>query len=131
MRRSFACLASFLLALAACGGKVVVDANGAAGGAHTGGSGGTTGAGGCDAVTHTISPAGYDTSCNTDADCVSVYFGDLCGDCLCPFGAISVADQAKYEAEAAAKAVSHSGVGCTCPASHAVCLGGTCEGSVP
>jgi hypothetical protein len=137
MNRSFACLALLLAALAACGGKVVVDANatGAVGGADTGGlgSGGTTetGTGGCDPVAHTISPDGYDTSCNGDADCVNVFFGDLCGNCLCPFASINVAGKAQYDAESAAKSVPHTGIVCSCPASHAVCNAGVCSGTVP
>jgi hypothetical protein len=138
MSRSLACCSLLLAAFAACGGKVVVDstsATGAVGGANTGGwgSGGTTesGAGGCDAAAHTISPVGYDTSCNVDADCVNVFFGDLCGNCLCPFASINVGGEAEYQAESAAKSVAHTGIVCSCPASHAVCLGGTCEGMVP
>jgi hypothetical protein len=132
-------LVPFACVGAACGGKVVVDdastsatggnsGAGGGGGAPGSGPGGSTstGAGGCDAASHTIDITDFDVSCTQASDCAAVFLGNFCYDCRCPFWAINVADLMKYEAEAQ-KEPWGTGPVCDCRDSLVVCLQGRCE----
>lgn len=55
--------------------------------------------------TPTLQTNDYGKTCSVDADCVAVYLGPLCQVCGgCTNAAISVADKAKYDADAKAGA---------------------------
>jgi hypothetical protein len=139
MNRTIARLSAVLVAGvgAACGGHVVVDGSAQAGSTASGSGGATSsgtggaGAGGCNADDHTIDITDFDVSCTTTSDCVNVFIGNLCGNCLCPFSAINVADKAKYAAEQQAKAVPPQSGVCSCPAIPAVCVQGQCTVQPP
>jgi hypothetical protein len=49
-----------------------------------------------------LNPSDFDRSCNSDGDCIEAYSGHVCSNgplCMCPFGAINVRDQSKYDAQ--------------------------------
>ncbi len=71
---------------------------------------------------------GYDVSCTTNSDCISVTSGDICpGSCACGGSTISQSGEAQYEAQYGA-AISRIPLGtCGCPLSGIPeCVGGTC-----
>ncbi len=123
----------------ACGGKVIFDssAGGAFPGSTTSGAsiattiGATTSTGGCDPASHTLDASGFDVTCNVASDCMSAFLGNFCQTCRCPFGAISIMDQAKYQTEAAAKSVGAPPETCDCPASKVACIQGACVAMPP
>ena len=75
-----------LLLVAACGGQVA------------GFDGGTTQSDGGLCVD--IEPSAFDTSCNTDPDCIGIATGNICSgyNCICPGASISASSQAAYDA---------------------------------
>jgi hypothetical protein len=118
--------------VSACGGIAVLPADGGEGGATAGSSSSSqastsTGEPICDPALHTISPADYDLTCDDDSDCVAVFLGDLCQGCFCKFGAINVADEAKHDADLAAKSKGVPTTStCGCPFLPVACDGGQC-----
>ncbi len=79
-----------------------------------------------------VSTASYSKDCKVDADCTTVFSGDVCAVCAgCPNDAISAADGAKFQAEYdAAKAscgAKDTSVSCApCSMKDARCVGGRC-----
>jgi hypothetical protein len=72
-----------------------------------------------------ISASSYDQSCTTDADCIAVYEGPLCDDCLCVNAAINQGANDAYEQ--AINAAEPDPPACFCPSSPPPrCYGGTC-----
>jgi hypothetical protein len=63
-----------------------------------------------------IDPASYDTSCQSDSDCIDVSAGVICSgyNCLCGGATINASGQARYEA-ALASVTRGAGPGCGCP----------------
>jgi hypothetical protein len=73
-----------------------------------------------------LSASSYDRSCATNDDCVSVYEGSLCSDCLCPNAAIARSAQPTYESDRASLGGGPSV--CFCPAiASPVCRAGVCR----
>lgn len=76
----------------------------------------------------TASTSGYDTSCNTDADCVGVPDGDVCM-CECISAAVNQREASRYD-DQVKSAKSHCGCGqsatCECERVTASCMAGTC-----
>ncbi len=126
--RCFALLVAGACVVGACGGKAVID--GRDGSTATGMGGSTTtsssGAGGCAPALHTIDAGDFDASCMVDSNCLSVFIGDLCGNCRCPNASINAAGKAKYDAEVKAKSAPPSPGGCFCPAIKSKCAQGHC-----
>ena len=102
----------------ACGGLV----------ADPGADGGGTGIGidaGLDASDPcTIRASTYDQACTTDADCVSVFDGNVCSaHCRCPNSAINKGQLARYQSDFPR---ADGGGACGCPLLRAVCANGVC-----
>lgn len=80
----------------------------------------------------TLSASEFDTSCQVDADCVSVTLTTLCAgqpQCLCGGSSINGKDQARYEAllQQIEQQLPDAGSCFGCPAlGRPTCLGGTC-----
>jgi len=126
------------LGLLGCGGKAVIDGTLGAGGTGGGGStssttssGGGGGSGGCDVASHTIDIADFNVSCAVPSDCIPVFIGNFCSSCRCPFAAINVADQTKYDAEKQIKEAGAPPFTCNCPAANPTCVQGKCETKTP
>ncbi len=47
-----------------------------------------------------IEPSAFDTSCNTDPDCIGIATGNICSgyNCICPGASIGASSQAAYDA---------------------------------
>jgi len=125
------------LGLLGCGGKAVIDGTLGAGGLGGGTSTSSTtssasgGAGGCDAASHTIDIADFNVSCTVASDCIPVFIGNFCSSCRCPFAAINVADQTKYDAEKQIKEAGAPPFTCGCPVAQPTCAQGKCAVQVP
>jgi hypothetical protein len=132
-----------VLGIAACGGKTAGSggdqgsssgggSGGGNGGSGSGGSGGSGGNGGSSSggasadasACVDVSPASFDTACETDGDCTIVTTGVLCtGSCNCGDTPISRASLASYEAITQSIQLG----ACPCPASpNPACLHGQC-----
>ena len=104
--------------------------SGSGGGATSSTIAGSGGAA-CDPASHTIDVADYDTTCTEALDCAPAFFGDLCGPCSCAFGAINLADQARYSADVQLLNVGTPPDSCFCPATVVDCDAGRCVGGTP
>jgi hypothetical protein len=91
--------------------------------------GGRCSDGACDAdagcAKGSIHASSYDPSCALDADCTSVFDGDLCGLCFCPNAAINARGRAQWQSDFEAH---HPAPGtCSCPfLGTPKCAAGTC-----
>ncbi len=73
----------------------------------------------------TIEASSYDRTCAADSDCIIVYQGSLCSECLCGNAAISQSAQSAYESDFAARP-QNANV-CNCPdEALPVCTSGVC-----
>lgn len=68
----------------------------------------------------TIDTTGYDQSCQTDSDCVTVSVGSICengGSCMCTAGSIRASEKDRFDAHVAAveAASKPGGRPCSCP----------------
>lgn len=81
--------------------------------------------GGAPPCSGAIDASDYDQSCTTDADCVAVYTGSVCGGCFCPNGAVGSKGFAAYQTDWNAYGPPASV--CFCPLLPTpVCTGGVC-----
>jgi hypothetical protein len=72
-----------------------------------------------------IAASNYNQGCSSDADCASVYQGNLCSECQCPNASIAAFEVAAYEA--ASNIPGKPPSVCDCPAfPPPVCAQGTC-----
>jgi hypothetical protein len=76
-----------------------------------------------------VNDQGFSKACSANTDCVSVYFGDVCGVCTCATAAIAKSSQANYERQvtnARSLCGPRPAVACDCVSAEAVCTAGQC-----
>ncbi len=79
----------------------------------------------------TLEPQDYVKTCTWDTDCLAVFFGDVCGNCNCPNGAIAADNRYIYEADQTGAERScgpRQAIGCAeCQVVEVACNDGQCS----
>jgi hypothetical protein len=79
-----------------------------------------------------ITDKGLSRSCSVNADCVPVFFGDVCSTCACPNDAIASSSKSRYDNDLASIQKwcgPRPPIACECVTATAVCTNGSCTAS--